>query len=53
MTPVSQLTKWHNAIAYHKYREEVAAGASHLACGSGKENCHDVYTPPLGARIKM
>jgi len=37
MNPVLQLTKWHNAIAYDKCREEVAAGAAHLAYESGKE----------------
>jgi len=45
--PVSQLTKRHNAIAYHKCREEVAAGAALLAFEPGKENCSDGLTKIL------
>ena len=45
--PVSQLSKRHNAIAYHKCREEVAAGAALLAFESGKENCSDGLTKIL------
>ena len=45
--PVSQLSKRHNAIAYHKCREEVAARAALLAFESGKENCSDGLTKIL------
>ncbi len=45
--PVSQLAKRHNAIAYHKCREEVAAGAALLAFEPGKENCSDGLTKIL------
>ncbi len=45
--PVLQLSKHHNAIAYHKCREEVAAGAAHLAYEPGKENCSDGLTKIL------
>jgi len=42
--PVLQLTKHHNAIAYHKCHEEVAAGAAFLAFDPGKENCSNGLT---------
>jgi hypothetical protein len=45
--PESVLNKRHNAIAYHKCREEVAAGAARLAHESGKENCSDGLTKIL------
>jgi len=45
--PVLQLTKHHNAIAYHKCHEEVAAGAALLAFEPGKENCSDRLTKIL------
>ncbi len=44
---MSQLTKRHNVIAYHKCREEVAAGAACLAYEPGKENCSDGLTKIL------
>jgi len=45
--PVSTLNKRHNAIAYHKCREEVAAGAARLTHEPGKENCSDGLTKIL------
>jgi len=45
--PISTLTKRHNAIAYHKCREEVAAGAARLTHEPGKENCSDGLTKIL------
>jgi len=45
--PVSTLNKRHNAIAYHKCREEVAAEAARLAHEPGKENCSDGLTKIL------
>jgi len=47
MNPVLQLSKHHNSIAYHKCREEVAAGAALLAYEPGKENCSDGLTKIL------
>jgi len=45
--PISMLSKHHNAIAYHKCCEEVAAGAAQLTHESGKENCSDGLTKIL------
>jgi len=45
--PVSMLIKCHNAIAYHKCHEEVAAGATQLTHEPGKENCSDSLTKIL------
>jgi len=46
--PVSTwLTKHHNVIAYHKCREEVAAGAARLTHEPGKENCSNGLTKIL------
>ena len=45
--PVLQLSKRHNAIANHKCREEVAAGAALLAYEPGKANCSDGLTKIL------
>ena len=42
--PESTLTKKHNAIAYHKVRECVAAQAMRVLHEKGKENCSDVLT---------
>jgi hypothetical protein len=42
--PESTLNKKHNAIAYHKVRECVAARAMRVHHESGKENCSDVLT---------
>ncbi len=47
MDPVLTLNKRHNAIAYHKRHEEVAAGAANLAHEPGKENCSDGLTKIL------
>jgi hypothetical protein len=45
--PESTLSKRHNAIAYHKCREEVAAGAFRIAHEPGKLNCSDGLTKIL------
>jgi len=45
--PISMLNKRHNAIAYHKCCQEVAAGAACLTHESGKENCRDGLTKIL------
>ncbi len=44
---VSQLTKHHNVIAYHKCHKEVAASAALLAFEPGEENCSDGLTKVL------
>jgi len=41
VNPVLQLTKCHNAIAYHTCHKEVAASAALLAFKPGKENCSE------------
>ena len=45
--PESTLNKRHNAIAYHKCREECAAGACRVAHEPGKTNCSDGLTKIL------
>ena len=45
--PESTLHKRHNSIAYHKCREECAAGAARVAHEPGKENCSDGLTKCL------
>mmetsp|Transcript_11237 Transcript_11237/g.16168 ORF Transcript_11237/g.16168 Transcript_11237/m.16168 type:complete len:1367 (+) Transcript_11237:2028-6128(+) len=45
--PTSTLTKKHNAIAYHKVRETVAAGVQRIAHEAGKYNLSDVLTKSL------
>jgi hypothetical protein len=45
--PKSTLHKCHNSIAYHKCREECAAGAARVAHESSKENCSDGLTKCL------
>ncbi len=42
--PESTLNKRHNAIAYHKVRECVAAKALRIKHESGQENCSVVLT---------
>ena len=44
----STLKKKHNAIAYHRVREAVAAGLINLAHVSTKDNIADIMTKPLG-----
>jgi hypothetical protein len=46
--PSSTLKKKHNAIAYHKVREAVAAGYVKVAHISTKFNRADILTKPLG-----
>jgi len=45
--PASTLTKKHNAIAYHKVRESVAAGMQRIAFEPGKYNMSDLLTKIL------
>ena len=44
----STLKKKHNAIAYHRVREAIAAGVINLAHVSSKDNVADLLTKPLG-----
>ena len=44
--PESTLKKKHNAIAYHRAREDVAAGTIRLTKEDGKTNLSDVPTKP-------
>jgi hypothetical protein len=44
--PSSSLKKKHNAIAYHKVREAVAAGIVKIAHARSHENRADVLTKP-------
>jgi len=48
-TPTSTLKKKHNAIAYHKVREAVAAGILRIAKVHTSENLADLLTKPLPA----
>ncbi len=45
--PLSSLKKKHNAIAYHKVREAVAAGIIKVTHCRGKFNRADIMTKPL------
>jgi hypothetical protein len=45
--PESTLKKKHNAIAYHRVRESVAAGAIRIAYVQSKSNNADMLTKPL------
>jgi hypothetical protein len=47
--PTSTLKKKHNAIAYHRAREAVAAGTLRIAKVHTSENLADLLTKPLGA----
>ena len=44
----STLKKKHNAIAYHRVREAVAAGVINLVHLPSKDNVADIMTKPLG-----
>ena len=44
----STLKKKHNAIAYHRVREAVAAGVINIAHVPTKDNITDIMTKPLG-----
>ena len=45
--PTSTLTKKHNALAYHKVRESVAAGVQRIAHEPGKYNLSDILPKNL------
>jgi hypothetical protein len=45
--PTSTLKKKHNAIAYHRVREAVAAGILHITKVHTTENLADILTKPL------
>ena len=49
--PSSTLKKKHNAIAYHRIREAVAAGVIVLGHVSSKDNIADILTKALGPII--
>ena len=49
--PSSSLKKKHNAIAYHKVRETVAAGIIVLTHVKSKDNLADILTKPLGPHL--
>ena len=48
--PTSSLKKKHNAVAYHKVREAVAAGIIRIGHISGAFNLADILTKPLGPK---
>ena len=45
--PSSMLKKKHNAIAYHRIREAIAAGITRFAHIPSTTNCADILTKPL------
>ena len=47
INPESTLKKKHNAIAYHRTREAVAAGTIRVTKEDGKTNLADILTKPL------
>ena len=49
--PSSNLKKKHNAIAYHKVRESVAAKIIKLVHVPIKDNIADILTKPLGPKM--
>ena len=49
--PSSTLKKKHNAIAYHRIREAVAAGIIRMIHVPGVENIADILTKPLGPHV--
>ena len=49
--PSSSLKKKHNAIAYHRVREAVAAGILRFVHIPGSRNVADVLTKPLGPQV--
>ena len=52
--PESTLKKKHNAIAYHRTREAVAAGIVRIAWEDGRFNLADVLTKLLaGPRLRQ
>lgn len=46
--PTSSIKKKHNAVAYHKIREAVAAGFVRIGHVRGNANIADILTKPLG-----
>ena len=48
--PTSSLKKKHNAVAYHKIREAVAAGIIRIGHIAGALNLADILTKPLGPK---
>jgi hypothetical protein len=49
--PSSTLKKKHNAIAYHRVREAVAAGVIRLGHIPSQSNIADILTKPLGPQV--
>jgi hypothetical protein len=49
--PSSMLKKKHNAIAYHRVREAVAAAVVEIIHVDSKENLADILTKPLGPQV--
>ena len=49
--PSSTLKKKHNAVAYHRVRQSVAAGIIDLILIPGKENIADTLTKALGPKV--
>ena len=49
--PSSCLKKKHNAIAYHRVREAIAAGIVKFIHVPGSKNIADVLTKPLGPQV--
>jgi hypothetical protein len=47
MVPESTLKKKHNAIAYHRVREAVAADILRIGYIQSKDNLADMFTKPL------
>ena len=45
--PTSPLKKKHNAIAYHRVRESIAAGTLRIAKVKSEENLADAFTKSL------
>jgi hypothetical protein len=51
--PTSLLKKKHNAIAYHRVRESIAAETIRVAKVKSEENLADIFTKPLpGHKLK-
>ena len=48
--PSSMLNKKHNAIAYHRVREAIAARILHFVHISTENNCADILTKSLGVQ---
>jgi hypothetical protein len=46
--PTSTLKKKHNAVAFHKIREAIAAKIIHTAYVKSENNLSDILTKPKG-----